>query len=74
MANHHDLVDLTLLVFFATDKAIKVGEDDEDRNLPACWLPLSQVEVEYTGKTSIKGYPVAIVTMSEWLAIDKKLV
>lgn len=61
-----DLIDLTLRLHAETDKAILVS-DDGDRD-KAVWIPKSQAEIE----PQAKG--IVIVTVSEWLATDKRLV
>lgn len=66
MSNRDEkLVDLTLHLHHKTEKAILVsdGGDKDD----AIWVPLSQCEVEY------KKGNVVIVTMPEWLAVEKGL-
>ena len=66
MSDRSDLIDLTLRLHHRTERAILVSDDDDREN--AVWVPLSQVEVEETGKTGI-----VVVTMPEWLAEDKGL-
>ena len=61
-----DLVDLTMQLHVETVKAVLVSDDGEKQN--AVWLPLSQIEIEKQ-----RG-DVVIVTMPEWLAIEKGLV
>lgn len=61
-----DLVDLTMQLHAETAKAIRVSDDGDDKK--AVWLPLSQVEIERKAKG------IVIVTLPEWLAIDKGLV
>jgi hypothetical protein len=61
-----DLVDVTMQVHARTAKAIRVSDDGDDKR--AVWLPLSQCEVEE------KSAGIVIVTLPEWLAIDKGLV
>jgi hypothetical protein len=63
----HELVDLTMQIVRETDKAICV-RDAEDRN--PVWLPRSQIEVSTDGAP--RG--CVIVTMPEWLALDKGLI
>lgn len=61
-----DLVELTAREKRRTDKAICInasGEKGAD-----VWLPLSKVEVQKTGNGSL-----VILTLPEWLAIDKGL-
>ena len=60
------LVDLTMQLHAETEKAIRVSDDGEDEN--ALWLAKSLVEIERKPKS------IVIVTMPEWLAIEKRLV
>ena len=60
-----DLVDLTLQIHARTNRAILVS-DDGDRER-AVWVPLAPVEVAPQGRHHV-------VTMPEWLAIDRGLV
>lgn len=66
MAGNSDLIDIKMKVHAETKKAILVS-DDEDRD-KAIWLPLSQIEIERLQKGFI------MVTLPEWLAIEKGLV
>ncbi len=66
MAGNSDLVDITMQVHARTAKAIRVSDDGDEAK--AIWLPLSQVEVEE------KRDGMIIVTMPEWLAIQRGLV
>ena len=61
-----DLIDIEMQQHAATDKAILVSDDGEEDN--AVWLPLSQLALVR------KGGGRLIVTMPEWLAVDKELV
>ena len=68
MMSKSELVDLMVQKHVQTAKAILVSETGEEKD--AVWLPLSQIEVE-----PAKGKPgVVVVTMPEWLAMDKKLI
>lgn len=67
MAGRNEVVDVAVQVHHTTDRAILVS-DDGDR-AKAVWLPLSMVEVETHARTS-----TAVVTMPEWLALEKKLI
>ena len=72
-----DLTDLTLALHHETDKAVLVSETGDEKK--AKWLPKSKVEVETTGKfvqatVGARKFAVVIVTLPEWLAIDKGLV
>lgn len=72
-----DLTDITLALHHETEKAILVSETGDEKK--AIWIPKSQCEVERTGKfvegqIGSKKYPVVIVTMPEWQAINKGLV
>ncbi len=66
MPGNSDLVDVTMQVHARTSKAIRVSDDGDDKR--AVWLPLSQCEVEE------KARGIVVVTLPEWLAIDKGLV
>ncbi|MBY6239856.1 hypothetical protein [Methylosinus sp. Sm6] len=60
-----DLVDLTMQLHHETPKAILVSDaGDRDK---AVWLPKSHVEFER------KKQGVVVVTLPEWMAIEKKL-
>ena len=61
-----DLVDIAVQLHHATERAILVSDDGDHEN--AIWLPLSQVEIE------TKPGGTAIVTMPEWLALEKGLI
>lgn len=60
-----DLVDLTLQIHARTNRAILVS--DEGDRARAVWVPLAHVEVAPQGRHHV-------VTMPEWLAIDRGLV
>lgn len=62
-----DLLDLTMQLHAETPKALLVSDDGIQKN--AVWLPLSQIEYEKKPNSGI-----VIVTLPEWLAIDKGLV
>lgn len=75
------LVDLELVEHHRTGGAVLVSQDG-DRS-KAEFLPLSQVEIEPTGKHVtesgsamrwVRPVPVVTVTMPEWLATEKGLV
>ncbi len=61
-----ELVDLTVTLHHETEKAFLVS-DSGDRD-KAIWVPKSQCEVEV-----LKGNTV-ILTMPEWLAIERELI
>ncbi len=61
-----DLVDVTVQLHHATDRAVLVS-DDGDRE-KAIWIPLSQCEVEK------RPNGIAVVTMPEWMALEKGLI
>lgn len=60
-----DLVDVTVQAHVESEKAILVSDDGERDN--AVWLPKSQIEIER--KTS----NIMVITMPEWLAVEKGL-
>lgn len=66
MTGKSDLIDLTMQLHAESQKAILVS--DEGDKTHAVWLPLSQVEIEHKGKG------IVVVTLPEWLAIEKGLV
>lgn len=61
-----DLIDVTVQLHHETERAILVS-DDGDRE-KATWIPLSQCEILK------RPNGIAIVTMPEWLALDKGLI
>lgn len=61
-----DLVDLTMQLHAETAKAVLVSDDGDKAK--AIWLPLSQCEIER------KADGIVIVTLPEWLAIQRGLV
>ena len=72
------LTDLTVCLHAETPKAILVSDDGEPSH--AHWIPKSQCEYANTGKFSYEGgrigakkFPVVVVTLPEWLAINKGL-
>lgn len=62
-----EIHELILHMHSRTEKAILVS-DDGDR-AKAVWLPLSQIQFD---ETRLK-LPAVIVTLPEWLAVDKGL-
>lgn len=73
-----NLTDLTLALHAETERAVLVSETGDEKK--AVWIPKSQCEVEQTGKFCQQGnavgtrkYPVVIVTLPEWQAINKGL-
>ena len=62
-----DLVDIMVSKHAETDKAVLVS--DTGRGDEAKWIPKSQIEIEPAEQ---KG--LFVVTMPEWLAIDKGFV
>lgn len=58
-------IELTLKLHHETALAIRVSDDGEDKN--AVWLPLSKIEIERKPKD------IVIVTVPEWLAMEKGL-
>jgi len=65
-AGQSELVDVHVLVHDRCDRAIFVSDDGDADS--AVWLPLSQIDV------SIDAGDCAVITMPEWLAIDRGLV
>lgn len=61
-----DLVDLNLQLHHETERAILVSDDGDEKS--AAWIPLSQCEVLK------KPRGIVVVTMPEWLALDKGLI
>jgi hypothetical protein len=66
MSGKSDLVDLTMQLHQETARAVLVSDDGDRDN--AVWVPLSQCEIER------KASGIVIVTMPEWLALDKGLI
>lgn len=64
-----DLIDLELYYVAETEKALGVSDKPNGKGLTV-WLPLSQIEWEMK---DIKKRTV-VVTLPEWLAIEKELV
>jgi hypothetical protein len=65
MSGKSDLVDLTMQLHHENARAILVSDDGDRDN--AVWVPLSHCEIEH------KASGIVIVTMPEWLALDKGL-
>ena len=65
------IVDVEGYQFHETEKAILFGTDEKNRD-EAVWLPKSQVEIEDKGVFHMSG-PV-VVTLPEWLALEKGLI
>ena len=61
-----DLIDVTVQLHMLTERAILVSDDGDEKK--AKWLPISQCEVLK------RPNGIAIVTMPEWLALDKGLI
>jgi hypothetical protein len=61
-----DLIDLTMQKHHETDLALLVSDDGNRKN--AVWLAKQHIEVE----TLAAG--VVIVTLPEWLALEKGLI
>lgn len=60
-----DIIDLEVQIHARTERTVLASIDGDADS--AAWLPLSQIEVE------ARSGGMAIVTMPEWLAIDKGL-
>lgn len=74
------LIDVAVLKHHETTLAVMVSETGEETR--AVWLPLSKIEIKETD-TELVGtrrsgqavmLPMIVVTLPEWLAIDKALV
>ena len=61
-----DVIDIEVKVHARTDRGIRVSATGQQ--IDAEWLPLSQIEVE------MKEGGMAVVTLPEWLALDKGLI
>ena len=61
-----DLVHVACHIHHTTERAVLVSDDGDVER--ACWLPLSQVEIE------MKRPPIAEITMPEWLAKERGLI
>lgn len=62
-----EILDLTMHIHHETDAAIRASDTGEDKD--AVWLPKSQIEIERKGSG-----PTAVITLPEWLAMDKGLI
>jgi hypothetical protein len=62
-----DLVEVTVLLVTQTDKAVLVSDTGESRD--AVWVPKSQIEIEETDREG-----AYVITLPEWLAIEKGFV
>lgn len=60
-----NVMDIEVIISHMTDRAVLVKEYEQDSGT---WLPLSQVEVD--GDVGEYG----VVTIPEWLALDKGLI
>lgn len=56
------IIDISVIIVHLTEKAVLI-KDAEDAD--AVWLPLSQVEVDEADN---------VVTLPEWLALEKGLI
>jgi len=61
-----NIIDIDVVVTHRTEKAVLVHTGDKENSV---WLPLSQIDVEYSrfGGTSN-------VSLPEWLALEKGLI
>lgn len=66
-AQRSDLIDLTLHLHAKSSKAILVSETGDA--VKAVWLPVSQIEV-IPGRAK----SIVVVTLPEWMAVEKGLV
>lgn len=71
MSGNSDLTDLMLHLHAETKLAILVSDDGAEKS--AVWLPKSQVEVSPAPGTG-GSKNVVLVTLPEWLAIERGLV
>ena len=62
-----DLVDISVRVVRDNPRDLAVLVEF---NGAKCWLPRSQIEIEYKDRHKL----FAVVTLPEWLAIEKELV
>lgn len=62
------LIDITMQLHAKTDKAVLVSDDGERSH--AKWLPLSQIELD--DANTQRG--MVVVTLPEWLALEKGLI
>lgn len=69
MARSNEPIELELEIHFRTTKAILVSELGEEKD-EGVWIPLSQV----TFITGDEDDDTVIVTVPEWLALDKGLI
>lgn len=64
--HYSDLVDLNLALHMKTERAILVSETGDEAK--AVWLPLALCEVVPRPRQAV------VVTLPEWLAIEKGLI
>lgn len=60
-----NIIDVAVVLHHRTERAVLVSADGDREK--AVWLPLSQIEFDEGGAT-------AVVTLPEWLALDKGLI
>lgn len=60
------VIDITVQLLHETAAAVRVTDSTPDKGV---WLPRSQIEIDHGNKPGL-----AIVTLPEWLAIEKGLV
>ena len=65
-----ELVDIQVQVKYQTGQAVLIFDPEDEDRIKTIWLPRSQIEIEYKGQDERS----AVVTMPEWLAIEKGLV
>lgn len=61
-----DLIDITVHLLHETDRAVLVTGSTPDKGV---WLPLSQIEIEPADTGGLH-----VVTLPEWLAIERGLI
>lgn len=63
----NDLVEVTVLMVTETQRAVLVSDTGESKD--AVWVPKSQIEIEATDREG-----AFVITLPEWLAIEKGFV
>jgi hypothetical protein len=72
MTGNSDLVDLEdMVLHHETARAVLVSDEPGGEKI---WLPLSQIEVEQTGRKTKSRLPLVTITIPQWLAEEKGLV
>jgi len=63
-------IEICLYIIAETDRAFLVTDEEGENNLRGKWIPKSQIELEQDAGPR----DTIIITMPEWLAIEKGFV